>query len=88
VAIIIQHSPLNLTAGGEKTLVLKPLKEWEERLPEKHFARIHRSMIINIEFVERAEKSFDYPFEVYLRGAGEPLMMSRRYAARLKERVK
>ncbi|MGH9936729.1 MAG: LytR/AlgR family response regulator transcription factor [Blastocatellia bacterium] len=72
-------------AGGEKALVLKPLSEWEERLPEKHFARIHRSTIINIEFVERVEKSFNYSFEVYLRGAGEPFRMSRRYAARLKD---
>src|SRR5262245_59036171 len=75
------------TAGGEKTLVLKPLNEWEERLPEKHFARIHRSTIINIEFVERVEKSFNYSFEVYLRGGVEPLMMSRRYAARLKDKM-
>jgi two-component system, LytTR family, response regulator len=76
------------TAGGEKTLVLKPLNEWEERLPEKHFARIHRSTIINLDFVERVEKSFNYSFEVYLRGAGDPLLMSRRYAARLKDRMK
>ncbi|MGH9752389.1 MAG: LytR/AlgR family response regulator transcription factor [Blastocatellia bacterium] len=75
------------TAGGEKTLVLKPLSEWEERLPEKHFARIHRSTIINVEFVERVEKSFNYSFEVHLRGAGEPFTMSRRYAARLKDKM-
>src|SRR5262245_39946669 len=75
------------TAAGEKTLVLKPLNEWEERLPEKHFVRIHRSTIINIEFVERVEKSFNYSFEVYLRGVDESLTMSRRYAARLKDRM-
>jgi two-component system LytT family response regulator len=88
VALIIQHSLLNLTAGGEKTLVINPPNEWEERLPEKHFSRIHRSTIINIEFVERVETSFNYSFEVYLRGAGERFMMSRRYAARLKDRMK
>ena len=75
------------TAAGEKTLVLKPLNEWEERLPERHFARIHRSTIINIEFVERVEKSFNHSFEVYLRGVGESFTMSRRYAARLKDRM-
>lgn len=75
------------TAGGEKTLVLKPLNEWEERLPEKHFARIHRSTIINIEFVERVEKSFNYSYEVYLRNIGEPFTMSRRYATRLKDKM-
>ncbi len=75
------------TAGGEKTLALKPLSEWEERLPEKNFVRIHRSTIINIEFVERVEKSFNYSFEVYLREASEPFTMSRRYATRLKDRM-
>ena len=75
------------TAGGEKTLVLKPLNEWEERLPEKHFIRIHRSTIISIEFVERVEKSFNYSYDVYLRGVGEPFTMSRRYAARLKDKM-
>ena len=75
------------TTGGEKTLVLKPLNEWEERLPEKHFARIHRSTIINIEFVERVEKSFNYSFEVYLCDTGEPFTMSRRYATRLKDKM-
>jgi two-component system, LytTR family, response regulator len=75
------------TAGGDKTLILKPLSEWEERLPEKRFARIHRSTIINIELIERVERSFNYAFEVYLRGMGEPFTMSRRYAARLKDRM-
>jgi len=74
-------------APREKSLVIKPLSKWEERLPEKHFASIHRSTIINIEFVERVEKSFNYSFEVYLRGAGEPFTMSRRYAARLKDKM-
>jgi two-component system, LytTR family, response regulator len=75
------------TSSGEKTLILKPLSEWEERLPEKHFARIHRSTIINIELVERVEKSFNYSFDVYLRGASEPFTMSRRHAAQLKEKM-
>jgi len=76
-----------ITADEQKTLVLKPLNEWEERLPEKYFARIHRSTIINIEFVERVEKWFNYSFQVHLRGTKEPLTMSRRYAAKLKDKL-
>jgi len=76
-----------ITADEQKTLVLKPLTEWEERLPEKYFARIHRSTIINIEFVERVEKWFNYSFKVHLRGVKEPLTMSRRYAAKLKDKL-
>jgi two-component system LytT family response regulator len=66
--------------------VLKPLKEWEERLPEQHFARIHRSTIVNLEHVEELEEWFSRSLRVVVRGAAEPLVMSRRYAARLRER--
>jgi two-component system, LytTR family, response regulator len=76
-----------ITADQRKTLVLKSLNEWEERLPEKYFARIHRSTIINIEFVERVEKWFNYSFQVHLRGVKDPLTLSRRYAAKLKDKL-
>ncbi|HXG67689.1 MAG TPA: LytTR family DNA-binding domain-containing protein [Blastocatellia bacterium] len=74
------------TADGQKSLVLKSLKEWEERLPEKYFARIHRSTIINLEYVERVESWFNRSYRIYLRNIAEPFVMSRRYAARLKLR--
>jgi two-component system LytT family response regulator len=72
------------TSDGKKTLVLKPLKEWEERLPERYFSRIHRSTIINLEYVDKIENWFNRSYRVYLRRVEEPFIMSRRYAARLK----
>ncbi|MEW6128058.1 MAG: LytTR family DNA-binding domain-containing protein [Acidobacteriota bacterium] len=75
-----------LTNNGQKSLVLKPLKEWEERLPEKFFTRIHRSAIVNLEYVERLESWFNQSYRVYLKTLSEPLMMSRRYAAKLKNK--
>ncbi len=74
------------TADGQKSLVLKPLKEWEERLPEKYFTRVHRSTIVNLEYVERLESWFNRSYRIYLKTLQEPLVMSRRYAARLKDR--
>jgi two-component system LytT family response regulator len=75
------------TADGRRALVHKSLNEWEERLPEKYFPRIHRGAIINVEYVERAERMFNYSYQVYLRGIAEPVVMSRRYAANLKGRL-
>jgi two-component system LytT family response regulator len=72
------------TADGRRTLVMKPLKEWEERLPEKYFSRIHRSTIINLEFVEKMEGWFNRSYRIYLRQTPEPFVMSRRYATKLK----
>jgi two-component system LytT family response regulator len=77
-----------VTSDGSRAMVLKSMKEWEERLPDKYFMRIHRSSIINLEYVERVEKWFNYSFQVYLRGMPEPFTISRRYAARLKERLR
>ena len=68
----------------QKSLVLKPLKDWEERLPAKHFTRIHRSTIINVNYVERVETWFNRSYRLHIRQLAEPLVMSRRYAARFK----
>jgi len=74
------------TAEGQKHLVEKPLREWEARLPEKFFARVHRNCIVNLEYVERVESWFNRSQQLFLRGRDEPLTVSRRHAARLKEK--
>lgn len=73
-------------SGRKAVLVEKPLREWEERLPAKHFARVHRSTIVNLEYVEKVESWFNRSYQIHLQDAREPLIVSRRYAAKLKER--
>jgi two-component system, LytTR family, response regulator len=75
-----------VTTDGQVALILKTLKEWEDRLPEKHFIRIHRSTIINLEYVERIESWFNRSWQIHLRHLSEPLLVSRRYAAQLKQK--
>ena len=72
------------TAEGRKFLVEKPLREWEERLPAKHFARIHRQRIVNLDHVESIETWFDRSLQVRLKTGGQPLPVSRRFASKLK----
>jgi two-component system LytT family response regulator len=76
-----------LTSDGSKGLTLKSMKEWETRLPAQQFIRIHRSTIINLEFVEKVEEWFNYSFRVFLKGVQEPHVISRRYATKLKEKL-
>jgi len=76
-----------LTSDGNKGLTLKTMKEWEARLPPQHFIRVHRSTIINMEFIDRVEEWFNYSFRVYLKGVEEPCVISRRYATRLKDKL-
>lgn len=68
-------------------LVLKTMTEWEKRLPENCFSRIHKSTIINLEFVEKIEKWMNYSYRIYLKEIKDPLVLSRRYARQLKERL-
>lgn len=76
-----------LTKEGEKFLLLKSLNEWESRLPDRNFLRIHRSTIINLEFIKQIEKSHNYSYKVYLSGIIDPLIISRRYTAKLKDKL-
>ena len=72
----------------KKIIILRTMKEWEKRLPEKYFARIHRSTIVNLEFIDKVEKWFNYSYHVYLKDVETPFQMSRRYATKLKEKFK
>jgi two-component system, LytTR family, response regulator len=72
------------SSDGTRWLMLKSLREWERRLPPKPFARIHRSMIVNLACVERLESAFNRGYLVYLRGLASPVSMSRRRATILK----
>ena len=74
------------TIDKRKLLIEKSLHEWEERLPEKHFLRIHRQTIINLEEIERIEPWFNRTFQVYLKNSRQPLAVSRRYTIKLKNR--
>lgn len=77
------YSEMNLTENM-RGLTSKSMKEWEERLPEEYFCRIHRSTIINLEYVEKLEEWFNNSFRVYIKGIKDPYLLSRRYAAKLK----
>ena len=78
-------STLLLAQHGRKSST-KSLREWEQRLPDRHFVRIHRSTIVNLEYVERMEPWSHASQHVYLRGLTEPMTMSRRFGARLRDR--
>jgi two-component system LytT family response regulator len=74
------------TIDKRKFLIEKPLREWEERLPEKYFLRIHRQTIVNLEEIEQIETWFNRTFQVQIKNYQKPLAVSRRYAVKLKSK--
>ena len=73
---------------GKNYMVLKTLKQWEEELPKEHFIRIHRASIVNIECILRIEKYAAKYHRLYLKNMDEPVEISRRYMANLKNNYK
>jgi two-component system LytT family response regulator len=72
---------------GSKWMMLRSIKEWQTRLPHAQFARIHRSTLVNLDFVDRIEPLPNYTYRVLLRDPKCFLLMSRRSAILLKERL-
>ena len=77
-----------ITSKGIKGLTLTSMKEWQQRLPTVYFERIHRSTIINLNKVERIEEGESASANIYLHEFSEPVSMSRRYAYKLKHKLK
>lgn len=76
-----------LTVDGRRRRVRKPLREWVARLPGQHFLQIHRGVLVNLHEIQRVEEWSHGSFHVYLRQESTPLVMSRRFATRLRARL-
>lgn len=70
--------------GGKSYLLRTSMQNWEDKLPESHFLRIHRSTIINVNYIEKIEKWFNNSFRLHLADIKEPFIVSRKYAGKLK----
>lgn len=78
-----QYSSVNLL--DERTYLLrKSIAGWQGILPEKNFLRIHRSTIINLDYIVKMEKSYNSSFLIYLKEFNKPFIISKRYSARLR----
>ncbi|MFH0761240.1 MAG: LytTR family DNA-binding domain-containing protein [Bacteroidota bacterium] len=74
------------TIDGREYLAGKTISQWEQRLPDQHFCRIHRSTIINFDYILKIEHHISGSAEVIIQGNPEPLFISRNYFKVLKQR--
>lgn len=81
------YSEIYIDKETKSYLTLKTLKEWEERLPVKQFCRIHRTTIINLNYIVKIEPWHNYSQRVYLKDIEEPYLMSRRFFSAIKEKL-
>jgi len=72
--------------GADTHILRRPLQELEEDLDAQTFARIHRSIIVNLDRVRGLELQDSGEYEVVLHSA-ERLRLSRRYRKRVQEQL-
>lgn len=73
-------------AGGEKLMVLRSLKSWEEALPEDSFLRVHRQALVNLAHVRRLVRADGDEVLCELTPPLRPIAASRRQVADLRQR--
>jgi DNA-binding LytR/AlgR family response regulator len=73
-----QYSKI-IVEGGKDYLIKRALNKWEEILPGKTFVRIHRSTLINKEFITRVEETKANQKRVFLKNIATGFDVSRRY---------
>jgi two-component system, LytTR family, response regulator len=74
------------TKDGMEFITSKPLNEWEIRLPDENFCRIHRSTILNFDYIVKIDHNITGNAEVILQGSPESFKISRNYYKKLKQR--
>jgi two-component system LytT family response regulator len=74
------------TVEGKEYLTSKSISEWDNKLPDQNFCRVHRSTIINFDFINKINHQVTGTAEVFMQGLSEPLRISRNYFRKLKER--
>lgn len=77
-----------VTRDGQRFLMRKSMSDWEAKLSDVGFVRIHRSVIINPDFIDRLEKDEAGNYQAFLVNESEALPISRRSLAQLRSRLK
>ncbi|RJS60893.1 LytTR family DNA-binding domain-containing protein [Bacillus sp. PK3_68] len=64
-----------------------PLKDLENRLHTFHFFRIHKSYLVNLEYITRLTPWFNGAYQLQVEGREERLSVSRNYVKGLRRRL-
>jgi DNA-binding response OmpR family regulator len=81
-----EYSILSLD-NKAKLHVRKLMVSWESLLPQRYFIRIHKSIIINLLFIEKIEKWFNSSYKILLNYYPEPIISSRRYSSKIRAKL-
>jgi len=75
-----------ITSKGIKGLSNKHLFEWDDCLPKSSFVQVHRSSIVNINFVEKVTRGDNYSHQIKMKGLETSMTIGRKYLRQIRER--
>ncbi len=81
------YTELHLT-DDSTALTSTTLSTWTDRLPRSHFARIHRSTIVNVNRITDVQRAQGRTYDVHVEHRDAPLSMSRRRASTLRDQLR
>lgn len=70
----------------KKVLVRKLIKQWLTILPDEKFIKIHQSIIVSLEHIEKIERLSARNYKMKIRGYSELLPISQRCLSQIKEK--
>lgn len=83
---VVENNNVYVDTKGGRYLCGYSLKELEDRLPQSIFIRIHKSYIVNIDYIDEIIPWFNYTYKIKLKGnRDEELPVSRNYLKHFKE---
>jgi two-component system, LytTR family, response regulator len=71
--------------GVTTVLMNRPLRYWEERLPEELFLKASRSLLVNAGMINRVVKLTRDEYELHLSGLSKPIPVGRLAMQRIKD---
>jgi len=89
IAVIESDENYSRVMLGDRTSlhVRRTLKSWEDALGSAHFARVHRTTIINLARYRGSDRQTDETRLLHLDGIAEPVRASFRYLPELRTRL-
>lgn len=71
--------------NNKSYIVKRSLTSWEEILPKSNFIRIHRSILINMKYLDKIERIDDNCYRAVQKKSGKYFNISRRFYKNLKK---
>ncbi|WP_163528378.1 LytR/AlgR family response regulator transcription factor [Halobacillus ihumii] len=88
ILYVYREGRVTKIVGKNKTHDTKwPLKDIEERLEPFSFFRIHKSYLVNLDYVDRLTPWFNGAYQLELKGHKERLSVSRNYIKALRKQL-